>query len=111
MSLITHDDHQLKLLGIQGRPFREGIRENSALYWGLVGAGAVAFCGATDFMPELNRWLQIVEMKSSVSRLASLDTALVSPRVLSVHVPSHVVNGPRLRRLLDRRSRLQTFLR
>ncbi|KZT35044.1 cation-transporting ATPase [Sistotremastrum suecicum HHB10207 ss-3] len=52
-------------INFQGRPFREGIRENSALYWGLVGAGAVAFCGATDFMPELNRWLQIVEMKSS----------------------------------------------
>ncbi|EAU86785.2 ATPase [Coprinopsis cinerea okayama7 len=46
----------------QGRPFREGIRENSALYYGLLGASAVAFSGATDFMPELNRWLQIVEM-------------------------------------------------
>ena len=51
---------------LQGRPFREGIRENPALWWGLVGASAVAFCGATDFMPELNRWLQIVEMQSSV---------------------------------------------
>ncbi|KAL1689551.1 hypothetical protein GGG16DRAFT_114916 [Schizophyllum commune] len=49
-------------INFQGRPFREGIRENSALYWGLVGASAVAFSGATDFMPELNRWLQIVEM-------------------------------------------------
>jgi cation-transporting ATPase 13A1 len=52
---------------IQGRPFREGIRENSALYWGLVGASAVAFSGATDFIPELNRWLQVVEMDNSVS--------------------------------------------
>lgn len=50
----------------QGRPFREGIRENSALWWGLVGASAVAFSGATDFMPELNRWLQIVVMEDSV---------------------------------------------
>ncbi|KAF7789236.1 hypothetical protein EIP86_000177 [Pleurotus ostreatoroseus] len=49
-------------INFQGRPFREGIRENSALYWGLVGASAVAFSGSTDFMPELNRWLQIVEM-------------------------------------------------
>ncbi|KAH7929975.1 hypothetical protein BV22DRAFT_1191634 [Leucogyrophana mollusca] len=49
-------------INFQGRPFREGIRENSSLYWGLVGASAVAFSGATDFMPELNRWLQIVEM-------------------------------------------------
>ena len=50
----------------QGRPFREGIRENSALYWGLVAASAVAFSGATDFMPELNRWLQVVEMDTAV---------------------------------------------
>lgn len=49
-------------INYQGRPFREGIRENPALYWGLVGAVAVAFSGSTDFVPELNRWLQIVEM-------------------------------------------------
>ncbi|KAG1804204.1 hypothetical protein EV424DRAFT_1580805 [Suillus variegatus] len=54
-------------INFQGRPFREGIRENSSLYWGLVGASAVAFSGATDFMPELNRWLQIVEMEGSVN--------------------------------------------
>lgn len=52
-------------INFQGRPFREGIRENSALWWGLVGASAVAFSGATDFMPELNRWLQIVEMEGT----------------------------------------------
>ncbi|KAL6304468.1 endoplasmic reticulum Ca-transporting P-type ATPase [Sparassis latifolia] len=52
-------------INFQGRPFREGIRENSALYWGLVGASAVAFSGATDFVPELNRWLQIVEMDAT----------------------------------------------
>ncbi|KAF8066823.1 endoplasmic reticulum Ca-transporting P-type ATPase [Lyophyllum atratum] len=52
-------------INFQGRPFREGIRENPALWWGLVGASAVAFSGATDFMPELNRWLQIVVMEDS----------------------------------------------
>ncbi|KAG7095136.1 hypothetical protein E1B28_005917 [Marasmius oreades] len=52
-------------INFQGRPFREGIRENPALYWGLVGASAVAISGSTDFMPELNRWLQIVEMEDS----------------------------------------------
>lgn len=36
------------------------------MYWGLVGASAVAFSGATDFMPEMNRWLQIVEMDGPV---------------------------------------------
>ncbi|KAJ7621138.1 hypothetical protein FB45DRAFT_798857 [Roridomyces roridus] len=49
-------------INYQGRPFREGIRENKYLYYGLLGASAVAFSGATDFMPEMNRWLQIVEM-------------------------------------------------
>jgi cation-transporting ATPase 13A1 len=58
-------------LNYQGRPFRESIRENPALYWGLIGASAVAFSGATDFMPELNRWLQVVEMTTDV-RLVSL---------------------------------------
>ena len=52
-------------INYQGRPFREAIRENSYLYYGLVCATAVAFSGATDFVPELNRWLQIVEMADS----------------------------------------------
>ncbi|KAF8154679.1 endoplasmic reticulum Ca-transporting P-type ATPase [Crassisporium funariophilum] len=52
-------------INFQGRPFREGIRENKTLWYGLLGASAVAFSGATDFMPEMNRWLQIVEMKDS----------------------------------------------
>lgn len=54
-------------INFQGRPFREGISENSALYWGLVGAAGVAFSGATDLIPELNRPLQIVEMATPVS--------------------------------------------
>ncbi|PPQ67683.1 hypothetical protein CVT26_007410, partial [Gymnopilus dilepis] len=52
-------------INFQGRPFREGIRENTALWYGLLGASAVAFSGALDLMPELNRWLQIVEMQGS----------------------------------------------
>ncbi|KAJ2930562.1 hypothetical protein H1R20_g6550, partial [Candolleomyces eurysporus] len=50
-------------INFQGRPFREGIRENAALWYGLVGASTVAVSGATDLIPELNRWLQIVEME------------------------------------------------
>ncbi|EIW70519.1 hypothetical protein TREMEDRAFT_43233 [Tremella mesenterica DSM 1558] len=53
------------VLNFQGRPFREGIRENPPLYYGLLGVSAVAYSGATDFIPELNRWLQLVEMTSS----------------------------------------------
>ncbi|GAA5826152.1 hypothetical protein JCM11251_007183 [Rhodosporidiobolus azoricus] len=52
-------------INFQGRPFREGITENSALYYGLLGVAAVAFSGATDFFPEFNRWLQLVDMQWS----------------------------------------------
>ncbi|KAH9475933.1 Manganese-transporting ATPase 4 [Psilocybe cubensis] len=52
-------------INFQGRPFREGISENKALWYGLVGASFVAFSGALDLMPEMNRWLQIVEMQNS----------------------------------------------
>ncbi|GAA5979114.1 hypothetical protein JCM10908_002809 [Rhodotorula pacifica] len=45
-----------------GRPFREDISENAALKYGLLGASGVAVAGAIDFMPEFNKWLQIVEM-------------------------------------------------
>ncbi|KAK4688093.1 manganese-transporting P-type ATPase, partial [Tremellales sp. Uapishka_1] len=53
------------VLNFQGRPFREGIRENPPLYYGLLGVSLVAYCGATDFVPELNRWLQLVEMTAA----------------------------------------------
>lgn len=56
-------------INFQGRPFREGIRENSTLYYGLLGASAVAFSGATNFVPELSKWLQLVEMSDSVCAL------------------------------------------
>lgn len=52
---------------VQGRPFREGIKENAPLYWGLVGASAVAYSGASEFLPELNSWLQLVAMTNDVS--------------------------------------------
>lgn len=51
----------------QGRPFREGIRENRPLFLGLLGVSAVAYSGATAFVPELNSWLQLVDMTVSVS--------------------------------------------
>ncbi|KAL7421973.1 putative cation-transporting ATPase 1 [Cryptotrichosporon argae] len=50
------------VLNFQGRPFREGIRENPPLYYGLLGASAVAYSGALDLFPELSSWLQLVPM-------------------------------------------------
>lgn len=56
------------VINFQGRPFREGITENPPLYYGLLGVSAIAFAGATEFIPELNDWLQLFKMTSSVSR-------------------------------------------
>lgn len=55
------------VINFQGRPFREGIRENPPLYYGLLGVSAIAFAGATEFFPELNEWLQLFGMTASVS--------------------------------------------
>ncbi|CAK9780742.1 hypothetical protein CC85DRAFT_329688 [Cutaneotrichosporon oleaginosum] len=53
------------VLNFQGRPFREGIKENRPLYLGLLGASCVAYSGALDILPEFNSWLQLVDMKWS----------------------------------------------
>jgi cation-transporting ATPase 13A1 len=47
-------------INYQGRPFRESIRENKAMYWGLVAASGVAFSCATEFIPELNEKMRLV---------------------------------------------------
>lgn len=64
-------------INYQGRPFRESIRENKAMYWGLVGASAVAFSCATEFIPELNEKLRLVpfsnEFKVVLTTLMILD--------------------------------------
>lgn len=66
-------------INYQGRPFRESIRENKAMYWGLVGASAVAFSCATEFIPELNEKLRLVpfsmEFKLTLTVLMIVDYA------------------------------------
>ena len=49
-------------INFQGRPFREGIRENKGMWYGLLGVAFVAFSGATEFIPELNEKLRIVPL-------------------------------------------------
>lgn len=44
----------------QGRPFRESLTENKGMYYGVVGCMALAFAGATEFLPEMNEALQLV---------------------------------------------------
>ncbi|KAH8694989.1 putative cation transporting ATPase [Talaromyces proteolyticus] len=64
-------------INYQGRPFRESIRENKAMYWGLIGASGVAFSCATEFIPEINEQLRLVpfsnEFKITLTVLMILD--------------------------------------
>lgn len=46
----------------QGRPFRESLRENKGMYYGLLAVGALALSGSTEFIPELNEVLKLVPM-------------------------------------------------
>ncbi|GKZ27263.1 hypothetical protein AbraCBS73388_004038 [Aspergillus brasiliensis] len=66
-------------INYQGRPFRESIRENKAMYWGLVAASGVAFSCATEFVPELNEKLRLVpfstEFKMTLTVLMIIDYA------------------------------------
>jgi len=47
-------------INYQGRPFRESIRENKGMYWGLVMVSCVAFTCATELIPALNEKLKLV---------------------------------------------------
>jgi manganese-transporting P-type ATPase len=64
-------------INYQGRPFRESIRENRGMYWGLVLVSAVAFSCATEFIPEINEKLRLVpftnEFKVTLTSLMALD--------------------------------------
>ncbi|KAH1406794.1 hypothetical protein KXW28_000309 [Aspergillus fumigatus] len=66
-------------INYQGRPFRESIRENKAMYWGLVAASGVAFSCATEFIPELNEKMRLVpfstEFKVTLTVLMIIDYA------------------------------------
>lgn len=64
-------------INYQGRPFRESIRENKGMYWGLIAASGVAFSCATEFIPELNEKLRLVpftnEFKMTLTVLMIFD--------------------------------------
>jgi len=66
-------------INYQGRPFRESIKENRGMYWGIVLVAAVAFSCATEFVPELNEQLKLVpfttEFKTTLTSMMVLDYA------------------------------------
>ncbi|KAM9938671.1 hypothetical protein OXX80_001851 [Metschnikowia pulcherrima] len=45
-----------------GLPFKEGIRDNKGMYYGLLGVAGLALIGSTEFMPEINEAMQFVPM-------------------------------------------------
>ena len=47
-------------INYQGRPFRESIRENKGMYYGILMVTGVAFSCATEFVPEINEQLSLV---------------------------------------------------
>lgn len=46
----------------QGEPFRENLRNNKGMFYGIVGVFALAFAGASEFIPELNAAIKFVPM-------------------------------------------------
>ena len=64
-------------INYQGRPFREGIKENRGMYWGLVGVSFIAFSCSTEFIPEINEKLKLVpfstDFKITMTALMIID--------------------------------------
>lgn len=47
-------------INYQGHPFRESLRENKALAKSIMIVGGVTLAAAIEFVPELNRWMELV---------------------------------------------------
>lgn len=45
-----------------GLPFKEDIKDNKGMFYGLLGVAGLAIAGSTEFMPELNQTMQFVPM-------------------------------------------------
>ncbi|KAF2747767.1 hypothetical protein M011DRAFT_467364 [Sporormia fimetaria CBS 119925] len=66
-------------INYQGRPFRESIRENRGMFWGLVAVSGVAFSCATEFIPEINEKLKLVPFSTEFKTM--LTTMMVADYV------------------------------
>jgi manganese-transporting P-type ATPase len=63
-------------INYQGRPFREGIKENKAMYYGLVGVAAIAFSCSTEFIPEINEKMRLVKFDDNFKFMLTSTMAL-----------------------------------
>ncbi|CAI2170569.1 11681_t:CDS:10 [Funneliformis geosporum] len=62
-------------INFQGHPFRESLRENKALFYGLVSVAGIAFAGAIEFVPELNSFLQLFKVYLVLTMLLDYSVA------------------------------------
>lgn len=67
-------------INYQGRPFRESIRENRMMYYGILLVSGIAFSCATEFIPEINTQLKLVPFttgfKTTLTTTMALDFGL-----------------------------------
>lgn len=63
-------------INYQGRPFREGIKENKGMYYGLVGVAAIAFSCSTEFVPEINEKLRLVPFDDAFKSMLTITMIL-----------------------------------
>ncbi|PWI75674.1 cation-transporting ATPase 4 [Purpureocillium lilacinum] len=47
-------------INYQGRPFREALSENKAMFYGIVGVSGLAFVCALELIPEINEGMKLV---------------------------------------------------
>jgi cation-transporting ATPase 13A1 len=58
-------------INYQGRPFREGLRENRNLFWSLSIVFGVAFVGVLGLVPDMNDSLELVAFPTEDVRYIS----------------------------------------
>lgn len=64
-------------INYQGRPFRESLSENKAMFYGIVGVSGLAFVCALELVPEINEGMKLVkfteEFKMKMAVCMALD--------------------------------------
>ncbi|OAA45632.1 cation-transporting ATPase 4 [Metarhizium rileyi] len=67
-------------INYQGRPFRESLSENRAMFYGILGVSGLAFVCALELMPEINEQMKLVkfteEFKFKMAVVMALDYAV-----------------------------------
>ncbi|KAG8405075.1 putative cation-transporting ATPase 1, variant 2 [Metarhizium acridum] len=67
-------------INYQGRPFRESLSENKAMFYGILGVSGLAFVCALELMPEINEQMKLVkfteEFKIKMAVVMALDYVL-----------------------------------